>query len=129
MNADIHPKFSFPAKRCECVFEKIKKHTCDLTKNLFASSSPMTITDKIGLLITLIFFSFIISPIATSDSDPYQIKWIFEVINNQVSLIEKSIGNHDNTQYTLIVHLKSSSEFHLDATEKVILGKYRAITN
>ena len=89
----------------------------------------MTITDKIGLLITLIFFSFIISPIATSDSDPYQIKWIFEVINNQVSLIEKSIGNHDNTQYTLIVHLKSSSEFHLDATEKVILGKYRAITN
>ncbi|HXV66655.1 MAG TPA: hypothetical protein VD731_05490 [Nitrosopumilaceae archaeon] len=89
----------------------------------------MTITDKIGLLITLIFFSFIISPIATSDSDPYQIKWIFEVINNQVSLIEKSIGNQDNIQYTLIVHFKSSPEFHLDATEKVILGKYRAITN
>jgi hypothetical protein len=36
--------------------------------------------------------------------------------------------NQDESQYKIIVYLKLSPEFHLDTTEKIILGKYNPKT-
>lgn len=111
------------------IFRKIDNYIDNLNKSLFSSSSPMTTADKIGLMTTIILFGVIIFPIATSDSDPYHLKWIFAEITNQIPLMQKSFENQGNTQYTVIIHLNSPSELHFDATEKIILGKYRALPN
>ena len=108
------------------VLEGIGNQIGKITTNLFSSSSPMTTTDKVGLVFTIIVFSVILTPIALSDTDPYHLKWILEEIKDSVPLIDNSFGER---QYTAIIHLKSSSESHLDTTEKVILGKYSTITN
>jgi len=111
------------------VLERIWNQIGKITTNLISSSSPMTTADKVGLVFTIIVFSVILTPIALSDTDPYHLKWILEEVKDSVPLIEDSFGNHGNSQYTVIIHLKSSPESHLDTTEKVILGKYRTITN
>lgn len=129
MNTEIRSLWSLPSDRFEYVFERIRNQIGKLVTNLVSSSTPMTNTDKIGLIITIIAFSIVITPIALSDSDPYHLKWIFEEIRGQVPLIENFFGNQGSSQYTVIIHLKSSPEFHLDTTEKVILGKFRSITN
>lgn len=111
------------------VLERIWNQIDKITTNLVSSSSPMTTADKVGLVFTIIVFSVILTPIALSDTDPYHLKWILEEVKDSVPLIEDSFGNYVGSQYTVIIHLKSSPESHLDATEKVILGKYRTITN
>ena len=111
------------------VLEEIGNQISKITTNLVSSSSPMTTADKVGLVFTIIVFSVILTPIALSDTDPYHLKWILEEVKNSVSLIEQFFENHGDSQYTVIIPLKSSPESHLDTTEKVILGKYRTITN
>jgi len=111
------------------VLERIGNQIDKITTNLVSSSSPMTTADKVGLVFTIIVFSVILTPIVLSDTDPYHLKWILEEVKDSVSLIEDSFGNHWDSQYAVIIHLKSSPESHLDITEKVILGKYRTITN
>jgi len=111
------------------VLERIGNQIDKITTNLVSSSSPMTTADKVGLVFTIIVFSVILTPIVLSDTDPYHLKWILEEVKDSVSLIEDSFGNHWDSQYTVIIHLKSSPESHLDTTEKFILGKYRTITN
>ncbi|MGI0097460.1 MAG: hypothetical protein ACREAJ_03650 [Nitrosopumilaceae archaeon] len=111
------------------VLERIGNQIDKITTNLISSSSPITTADKVGLVFTIIVFSVILTPIALSDTDPYHLKWIIEEVKDSVPLIEDSFGNYVGSQYTVIIHLKSSPESHLDTTEKVILGKYRTITN
>jgi hypothetical protein len=111
------------------VLERIENQIDKITTNLVSSSSPMTTADKVGLVFTIIVFSVILTPIALSDTDPYHLKWILEEVKDSVPLIEDFFGNHGDSQYTIIIPLKSSPESHLDTTEKVILGKYRTITN
>ena len=111
------------------VLERIWNQIGKITTNLISSSSPMTTADKVGLVFTIIVFSVILTPIAVSDTDPYHLKWILEEVKDSVPLIEDYFGNRVDSQYTVIIHLKSSPESHLDTTEKVILGKYRTITN
>ena len=111
------------------VFERIGNQIVKITINLVSSSSPMTLADKVGLVFTIIVFSVILTPIALNDTDPYHIKWILEEVKDSVPSIEDSFGIHGDNQYTVIIHLKSSPESHLDTTENVILGKYRTIIN
>lgn len=88
----------------------------------------MSKSDKIGLILTVTAFGIILSPLAFSDSDPYHIKWLLDEITENVPLID-SIGENNDSHYRVIAHLKISQETHLDATEKIILGKYRALSN
>ena len=111
------------------VLDIIENQIGKITTNLVSSSSPMTTADKVGLVFTIIVFSIILTPIALSDTDPYHLKWILEEVKNTVPSIEDSFGIHRDSQYPVIIHLKSSPESHVDATKKVILGKYRTITN
>ena len=111
------------------VLERIGNQISKITTNLVSSSSPMTTADKVGLIFTIIVFSVILTPIALSDTDPYHLKWILEEVKDSIPLIEDSFVDYGDSQYTVIIHLKSSLESHLDTTEKVILGKYRTITN
>jgi hypothetical protein len=121
-------KENISSDRSEHVFEKFCGKIRIITANLFSSSSPTTTAEKIGLFFTIVSFSVILSPIALSDVDPYHIKGIFEEVKNSIPLIE-DLSENQEMQYTLIVHLKFWQESHLDATEKVILGKYRTSTN
>lgn len=117
------------ANRFGYILEIMGNQICKITTNLVSSSSPMTNSDKIGLIITIIFFSIVLTPIAFSESDPYHLKWILGEVKENVPSIEDSFVDHGENQYTVIIHLKSSHESHLDTTEKVMLGKFRTITN
>ena len=88
----------------------------------------MSRSDKVGLTLTIIAFVVSLSPLAFSDSDPYHIKWLLDEVAENASLID-SIGENNDSQYRVIAHLKISQENHIDATEKIILGKYRSLTN
>lgn len=90
---------------------------------LVSSSNPMTVADKVGLIFTIIALGVILTPIALSDSDPYFLKGIFEGIKERVPFFENLDNNQEESQYRIIAHMKLSPEFHLDPTEKIILGK------
>ena len=92
------------------------------------SNPTMSRSDKIGLSLTIIAFGVILSPLALSDSDPYHIKWILDEVKANVPLVD-GVGENQDSHYRVIAHLKLSQESHLDATEKIILGKYRSLTN
>ena len=108
--------------------DKIWKKFGKISTYLLSSSSPMSKTEKIGLSITVIAFGMILTPLALSDSDPYHLKWLFDEVKETVPLIDNTEKNHDS-QYRVIAHLKISNENHIDATEKIILGKYRSFAN
>jgi len=105
------------------VLEEIKDEFGKITTYLVSSSSPMTTADKIGLMLTIIAFGVILTPIAMSDSDPYHLKGILEEVKESILLIDNLDKNQDESQYRIIAHLKLSPDFHLDTTEKIILGK------
>ena len=109
--------------------ETIWKKFGKISSNLVSNSSPMTTADKVGLVLTIIAFGFILTPIAYSEADPYHIKGLLEEIKENISLTEDFVKNQDHPQYTVIVHLKLSPETHLDTTEKIIFGKYSSITS
>lgn len=88
----------------------------------------MTRSDKVGLTLTVIAFGIILFPFASSDSDPYHIKWLLDELTENISFIEDVRENNDS-YYRVIVHLKISQESQLDSTEKIILGKYRSFSN
>ncbi|MFB5630814.1 MAG: hypothetical protein ACE5RN_04440 [Nitrosopumilaceae archaeon] len=90
---------------------------------LFSSSNPMTIGEKVGLIFTIIALGAIITPFALSDSDPYYLKGIIEEVKDKVPIFDNLDNNQDQSQYRIIAHLKLSPEFHLEPTEKIILGK------
>ena len=129
MGTENLPFWSLSSDRFGYVLERIWNQIGKITTDLVSNSSPMTTADKVGLVFTIIVFSIILTPIALSDTDPYNLKWILEEVKDSVPLMADFFGNHDDSQYTVIIHLKSSPESHLDTTEKVILGKYRTITN
>jgi len=114
--------------RSRHVLDKIWNKFGKITTYLFSNSSPMSRSDKIGLSLTIIAFGMILSPFALSDSDPYHLKWLLDEVKGNVPLID-SVGENHDTNYRVIAHLKLSQETHLDATEKIILGKYRSFTN
>ncbi|MGQ0791048.1 MAG: hypothetical protein ACT4NJ_02360 [Nitrosopumilaceae archaeon] len=129
MGTENLSSWSLSSDRFIHVLGRIRNQIGKITTYLVSSSSPMTTADKVGLVFTIIVFSVILTPIALSDTDPYHLKWILEEVKDGIPLIEDSFGNHDDSQYTVIIHLKSSPESHLDTTEKIILGKYRTVTN
>jgi hypothetical protein len=108
--------------------DKIWNKFGKITTYLVSNSSPMSRSDKIGLSLTIIAFGMILSPFALSDSDPYHLKWLFDEVKGNIPLID-SVEENNDTNYRVIAHLKLSQETHLDATEKIILGKYRSFTN
>ncbi len=110
------------------VLEEIKDEFGKIATYLVSSSSPMTTTDKVGLMLTIIAFGVILTPIAMSDSDPYHLKGILEELKDSVPLIDNLDKNQDEYQYRIIAHLKLSPEFHLETPEKIILGKYNPKT-
>jgi len=105
------------------VLEEIKDEFGKIATYLFSSSNPMTTADKIGLMFTIIAFGVMLTPIAMSDSDPYHLKGILEEIKDSITLIDNLDKNQDESQYRVIAHLKLSPDFHIDTTEKIILGK------
>ena len=113
------------SNRFEYAFEKFCWKIRILAINLFSNSSPSSTTEKVGLFFTIVLFGVVVSPIALSDADPYHIKGIFEEVKGSIPLIE-DLSKNQETQYTLIVHLKISHESHFATTENVILGKYRS---
>gem|GEM_PF-1413158 len=129
MGTENLSSWSLSSDRFGHVLEIIGNQISKITTNLVSSSSPMTTADKVGLIFTIIVFSVILTPIALSDTDPYHLKWILEEVKDSIPLIEDSFVDYGDSQYTVIIHLKSSPESHLDITEKVILGKYRTLTN
>jgi hypothetical protein len=110
------------------IFEKFCGTARIIAANLFSSSTPITTTEKMGLFFTIVSFGVILSPISLSDTDPYHIKGIFEEVKKSIPLLE-DLSKNQEIQSTLIVHLKFSQQSHLDATEKIILGKYRTSTS
>lgn len=104
--------------------EEIKDGFAKVAAYLVSDSNPMTTTDKVGLIFTIIALGVILTPIALSDSDPYHLKGIVEEVTDNVPLIDNLDKNQDESQYTIIAHLKVSPEFHLDTTEKIIQGKF-----
>jgi len=105
------------------VLEEIKDEFGKIATYLVSSSNPMTTADKIGLMLTIIAFGVMLTPIAMSDSDPYHLKGILEEVKASVPLLDNLDKNQDESQYRIIAHLKLSPSFHLDTTEKIILGK------
>ena len=105
------------------VLEEIKDEFGKIATYLVSSSNPMTTADKIGLMLTIIAFGVMLTPIAMSDSDPYHVKGILEEIKDSVPLLDNLDRNQHESQYRIIAHLKLSPNFHLDTTEKIILGK------
>jgi hypothetical protein len=110
------------------ILDKIWNKYGKITTYLISNSSPMSRSDKVGLSLTIIAFGIILSPLALSDSDPYHLKWLLDEVIENVPLND-SIGENHDKEYRVIAHLKISQETHLDATEKIILGKYRSFTN
>jgi len=105
------------------VLEEITDEFGKIATYLVSSSNPMTTADKIGLMLTIIAFGVMLTPIAMSDSDPYHLKGILEEVKDSVPLLDNLDKNQDESQYRIIAHLKLSPNFHLDTTEKIILGK------
>ena len=122
------PKRNISSDRFGYVFEKFCDKIRIITANLFSSPCPITTAEKVGLVFTVVSFGAILSPISLSDADPYHIKGIFEEVKGSIPLIE-DLSENQERQYTLIVHLKLSSESHLDTSEEIILGKYRSSTS
>jgi hypothetical protein len=114
--------------RSRNVLDKIGNKFGKITTFLVSNTSPMSRTDKVGLSLTIIAFGIILSPLALSDSDPYRLKWLLDEVRGNVPLIDSAGENHE-THYRVIAHLRLSQETHLDVTEKIILGKYRSLTN
>jgi len=110
------------------VLEEIKDEFGKIATYLFSSSGPMTTADKIGLMLTIIAFGVMLTPIAMSDSDPYHLKGILEEIKDSVPLIDNLDKKQDESQYRIIVHLKLVPDFHLETPEKIILGKLNPTT-
>jgi len=110
------------------VLEEIKVEFGKIATYLVTSPNPVTTAEKVGLMFTIIAFGVILTPIALSDTDPYHLKGILEEVKDSVPLMDNLDKNQDESQYKIIVHLKLSPEFHLDATEKIILGKYNPKT-
>ncbi len=110
------------------VLEEIKDEFGKIATYLVSSSNPMTTADKIGLMLTIIAFGVMLTPIAMSDSDPYHLKGILEEIKISVPLIDNLDKKQDEYQYKVIAHLKLSPEFHLETPEKIILEKYNPKT-
>ncbi len=110
------------------VLEEIKDEFGKIATYLVSSSNPMTTADKIGLMLTIIAFGVMLTPIAMSDSDPYHLKGILEEVKDSVPLLDNLDKNQDESQYRIIAHLKLSPDFHLDYTEKIILGKFNPKT-
>ena len=108
--------------------DKIWNKFGKITTYLVSDSAPMSKTDKVGLTLTIVAFGIILSPLALSDSDPYQIKWLLDEVIGIVPQAD-SVGEDQDTHYRIIVHLKTPQESHMDATEKIILGKYRSFTS
>ncbi len=105
------------------VLEEIRDEFGKTATYLVSSPNPMTTADKVGLMLTIIAFGVILTPIALSNSDPYHLKGILEEIKNNVPLMDNLDKNQDEPRYRIIAHLKLSPEFHLDPTEKIIQGK------
>jgi len=114
--------------RSRHVLDKIWNRFGKITTYLVSNTSPMSRSDKVGLFLTVIAFGMILSPLALSDSDPYHLKWLLDEVIENVPLID-SVGENHDTNYRVIAHLKISQETHLDVTEKIILGKYRSLTD
>jgi hypothetical protein len=76
--------------KTQSLFEKIQNST----RPLFYSK-PSGISDKVGLALTIIAFEIILTPLASSDADPYGLKGFFDVIEKQVSLTMESFGTMD----------------------------------
>jgi len=84
------------------VLEEIKDEFGKITTYLVSSSSPMTTADKIGLMLTIIAFGVMLTPIAMSDSDSYHLKWILEEVKDSIPLIDNLDKNLDESQYRII---------------------------
>ena len=107
--------------------EEIRIEFGKITTYLFSSSNPMTSGEKVGLTLTILALGIILTPFALSDADPYHLKGIVEEVKNNVPLMDNSDGN-EKSQYRIIAQLKLSPDFHLDMTEKIILGKFNPKT-
>jgi hypothetical protein len=112
------------SKRFGLVLEEIRDEFGKIATYLFSSSNPMTTADKVGLMFTIIALGAILTPIALSNSDPYHLKGILEEVKDSVPLMDNLDKNQDEPRYRIIATLKLSPEFHLDITEKIILGKF-----
>ncbi len=112
------------SKRFGLVLEEIRDEFGKIATYLFSSSNPMTTADKVGLMFTIIALGAILTPIALSNSDPYHLKGILEEVKDSVPLMDNLDKNQDEPRYRIIATLKLSPEFHLDFTEKIILGKF-----
>ena len=110
------------------VLEEIKDEFGKIATYLFSSSNPMTTADKIGLMLTIIAFGVMLTPIAMSDSDPYHLKGILEEVKDSVPLLDNLDKKQDEYQYRIIAHLKLVPDFHLETPEKIILGKFNPKT-
>lgn len=110
------------------VLEEIKDEFGKIATYLVSSSSPMTTADKVGLMLTIIAFGVMLTPIAMSDSDPYHLKGILEEVKDSIPLLDNLDKKQSESQYRIIAHLKLSPDFHLDTTEKIILGKFNPKT-
>ena len=110
------------------VLEEIKDEFGKIATYLFSSSNPMTTADKIGLMLTIIAFGVMLTPIAMSDSDPYHLKGILEEVKDSIPLIDNLDKKQDEYQYRIIAHLKLVPDFHLETPEKIILGKLNPTT-
>lgn len=108
-------------------FEKISSKIYLVTKSLGDISSPMTTTDKIGLVLTSIAFIIILSPIALSDADPYYVKGFFEKVRENIPLIENFEKNQNDDSYTIVVHLKNPLKYNYDITEQIFLGNFGSL--
>jgi len=112
------------SERFGLVLEEIRDEFGKIATYLFSSSNPMTTADKVGLMFTIIALGVILTPIALSNSDPYHLKGILEEVKDSVPLMDNLDKNQDEPRYRIIATLKLSPEFHLDFTEKIILGKF-----
>ena len=110
------------------VLEEIKDEFGKIATYLVSSSSPMTTADKVGLMLTIIAFGVMLTPIAMSDSDPYHLKGILEEVKDSVPLLDNLDKKQSESQYRIIAHLKLSPEFHLETPEKIILGIFNPKT-
>ena len=110
------------------VLEEIKDEFGKIATYLFSSSNPMTTADKVGLMLTIIAFGVMLTPIAMSDSDPYHLKGILEEVKDSVPLLDNLDKKQSESQYRIIAHLKLTPDFHLETPEKIILGKFNPKT-
>ena len=123
MSTEVLSVNNTTSERFGHVLEGIKDEFGKIATYLVSSSNPMTTADKIGLMLTIIALGVILTPIALSNSDPYHLKGILEEVKDSVPLLDNLDKNQDESQYRIIAHLKLSPNFHLDTTEKIILGK------